>query len=191
MFLNKELLLTGKFIQLEPLQEEHRESLRLISRDEKISTYSPALKSKFDSWFDKALKTLPELEYFTFIVRNLKNKEIVGSTRFYDICFNHKRLSIGHTWYTPDMWGTGINLDCKLLLLNFAFQTLQMNRVAFNIDSRNERSRAAVKKLGATEEGILRQHIILDDGFIRDTVVYSILKNEWPSLAIKLNNHLL
>ena len=88
------------------------------------------------------------------------------------------------------MWGTGINLDCKLLLLTYAFNELQMNRVEFYIDSRNERSRSAVKKLGATEEGILRQHIILEDGYIRDTVVYSILKNEWPSLSMKLNEKL-
>ncbi len=184
--LNKELLLTGKFIQLEPLQEEHRELLRLLSRDEKISVYSPALKLKFDDWFDKALKIVPNSNQFSFIVRNIKNQKIVGSTRFYEILFDHKRLSIGFTWYTPEMWGTGINLDCKLLLLNYAFNELQINRVEFYIDSRNERSRFAVKKIGAVEEGILRQHIVLDDGYIRDTVIYSILKNEWPFLSGKL-----
>ncbi len=184
--LNKDIILTGQFIQLEPLQEMHRETLRLLSKDERISVYLPALRLKFDSWFDKALKTFPELEQFTFIVRNLQNKKIIGSTRFYEICFSHKRLAIGYTWYTPEMWGTGVNLDCKLLLFNYVFQLLQINRVEFHIDSRNERARFAVKKLGATEEGVLRQNTILDDGYVRDTVVYSVLKKEWPSLSIKM-----
>lgn len=188
--LNKKIVLTGKLIQLEPLQEEHREYLKLLSRNEKTSAYSPTLKLKFDGWFDKALKDTPESEQLTFIVRHLKTQDIVGSTRFYEIYFNHQRLSIGYTWYIPEVWGTGVNVDCKLLLLNHAFQELQMNRVEFDIDARNERSRCAVKKLGATEEGILRQHIILDDGHIRDTVIYSILKNEWPALSITLQNRL-
>lgn len=188
--IKKDILLTGKMVQLEQLTESHRDSLKALSRDDKISAYSPALKLKFDSWFDKALMTFPESEQFAFIVRDLNSSEIVGSTRFYDINMNHKRLTIGYTWYTPDRWGSGINLDCKLLLLNYAFQILQMNRVEFQIDSRNERSRFAVKKLGATEEGVLRQHIILDDGYVRDTVVYSILKNEWATLSVKLNDKL-
>lgn len=188
--LNENTKLIGKLIQLEPLQEIHRDTLRQVSSDDKISAYSPALKLKFDSWFDKALKKISDAGQFSFVVRNLRNDKIVGSTRFYDIYFDHKRLAIGYTWYTPDMWGTGINLDCKLLLLNCAFEELKMNRIEFFIDSRNERSRFAVKKLGATEEGMLRQHIILDDGFIRDTVVYSILKNEWPLLLAKLQEKL-
>lgn len=83
-------------------------------------------------------------------------------------------------------WGTGINLDCKLLLQNYSFNILKINRIEFFSDFRNERSRFAVKKLGATEEGVLRQHIILDDGYLRDTVVYSILKYKWLFLSSKL-----
>lgn len=176
---DKNLILTGQIVQLEQLQEIHRKTLRTLSKDEKISLYSPALRLKFDSWFDKALS---QAEQFTFVVRQLQNQKMIGSTRFYEINLNHKRLAIGYTWYIPDVWGTGVNLDVKLLLLNYAFQIAGINRVEFHIDSRNERSRFAVKKLGATEEGILRQHIILDDGYVRDTVVYSILKEEWPSL---------
>jgi RimJ/RimL family protein N-acetyltransferase len=176
----KNFVLTGQVIQLEPIKEEHRNSLKLLSQDDRVSTYSPALKLKFDSWFDKALKALPE--QLTFIVRHLKNQQIIGSTRLYEINFDHKRLTIGYTWYQPDFWGSGVNLDCKLLLLNYAFHILNMNRVEFCVDSRNERSRAAVKKLGAIEEGILRQHIVLEDGYVRDTVIYSILKSEWQKI---------
>jgi RimJ/RimL family protein N-acetyltransferase len=107
---------------------------------------------------------------------------VIGSTRFYEIDLNHKHLAIGYTWYIPEVWGTGINTECKLLLLKYAFETLLMNRVEFYIDARNERSRAAVKKLGAKEEGVLREHIILEDGYVRDTVVYSILAKEWKTI---------
>ena len=188
--LTKDVTLTGRIIQLEPIKEEHRDTLKLLSRDDRISTYSPTLKLKFDGWFDKALKTFPDSPQLTFIVRHLGNQQIIGSTRFYEINLDHARLTIGYTWYLPDYWQTGVNLDAKLLLLNYAFQILNMNRVEFCIDSRNTRSRHAVKKLGATEEGTLRNHIILDDGYIRDTVIYSILKPEWSSLLLDLNARL-
>jgi RimJ/RimL family protein N-acetyltransferase len=183
-------LLTGKYIQLEILQPNHFEVLKQLSQDNKISAYSPALKLKFDSWFNKALKQLPENPQLSFIVRTLANQKIVGSTRFYEISSDHKRLAIGYTWYVPEVWGTYVNAECKLLLLQYAFETLLMNRVEFFIDARNERSRMAVKKLGASEEGILRQHIILEDGYVRDTVVYSIVKNEWLPINLLLNKRL-
>lgn len=179
--LGKSVLLKGQLIQLEPLQEMHRDRLKLLSQDEKISTYSPALKLKFDSWFDKALKTAPEDQQFTFVVRELQSNEIVGSTRFYEICFSNRRLTVGYTWLIPPVWGMGVNRESKLLLLDYAFNFLDMNRVEFHVDARNKRSRLAVKKIGAIEEGLLREHVILDDGYIRDTVIYSILKKEWPS----------
>lgn len=186
----KPILLTGLYVQLEPIQEKHYEILKALSQHEKISTYSPALKLKFDSWFNKALKKYPESRQISFIVRTLSDQKIVGSTRFYEIYLEHKRLAIGYTWYIPDVWGSTVNTESKLLLLEYAFETLLINRVEFFIDSRNDRSRAAVKKLGATEEGTLRQHIILDDDYIRDTVVYSILKNEWPTISTHLRKKL-
>lgn len=188
--LEKNIILSGQLIQLEPLQKKHREILKKLSQDEKISTYSPALKLKFDGWFDKALKTFPQFEQFTFIVRHLKSNEVIGSTRYYEIGLSNKRLAIGYTWYTPSVWGTGVNLESKLMLLNYAFNSLNMNRVEFHIDSRNLRSCFAVEHLGATKEGLLRKNIILDDGYVRDTVIYSILKKEWPSLSNKLNEKL-
>jgi RimJ/RimL family protein N-acetyltransferase len=135
---------------------------------------------------NKALKPYPESRQVSFVVITLSDNKIVGSTRFYEINPEHKKLALGFTWYLPEVWGSLVNPECKLLLLQYAFEVLQVNRVEFFIDSRNARSRAAVKKLGATEEGILRQHIILEDGFIRDTILYSILKSEWP--AVLSNN---
>jgi len=182
----KSITLTGLHVQLEPVQESHREILRTLSFDEKVSLYAPALKLQFDSWFNKALHSYPASRQLSFIVRTLSDQKIVGSTRFYEIHTEHNRLSIGYTWYIPAVWGSVVNSECKLLLLRYAFQELQVNRIEFFIDSRNERSRAAIKKLGATEEGLLRQHIILDDGYLRDTVVYSILRNEWPTILCHL-----
>jgi RimJ/RimL family protein N-acetyltransferase len=184
------IILTRTFVKLETLDETHRSDLQKISQDDRISAYSPILKLNFDAWFDKALKSSAESSQITFVVRTLKDDKIVGSTRFYDIDLKHKRLAIGYTWYVPEVWGSSVNAECKLLLLRYAFETLQMNRVEFFIDARNARSRAAVKKLGATEEGILRQHIILEDGFTRDTVVCSILKQEWATVLSNLEKRI-
>jgi N-acetyltransferase len=123
-------------------------------------------------------------------VRTLLDNKIVGSTRFYEIHPDHQRLAIGYTWYTPNVWGTTVNPECKLLLLRYAFDILRANRIEFFIDARNDRSRAAIQKLGATQEGILRKHIVLDDHFVRDTVVYSILKDEWPTVLSNLEKRL-
>lgn len=185
-----QMTLTGSYVQLEPLNENHRKIVKEISQDEKITAYSPALKQKFDSWFNKALKSYQESRQLSFIVRTLSNDKIIGSTRYYDIYLEHQRLSIGFTWYIPSVWGTFVNAESKLLLLKHAFDTLSVNRVEFFIDSRNIRSLAAIKKLGATQEGLLRQHIVLDDGYIRDTIVCSILKSEWPAVLSNLQHKL-
>lgn len=183
----KKIILTGKYIQLEALQASHYEVLKKLSQDERISTYSPALKLKFEAWFKKALQNENQL---SFIVKQILNNEIVGSTRFYDIHQDHQRLTIGYTWYIPEVWGTVVNLESKKLLFEYAFNVLHMNRIEFFIDARNLRSRNAVNKLGATEEGVLREHIHLEDGYIRDTVVYSILKKEWPELSLVLDERI-
>ena len=111
---------------------------------------------------------------------------------YYHIDRGHRRLCIGYTWLIPEVWGTYVNSECKYLLLKHAFEDLNINRVEFMADARNYRSRAALKKLGAREEGILRQHMILENGYVRDTVVFSIIKSEWPEIKMALHqlNHL-
>lgn len=190
LMLQSNHILTGKYVKLEPLSVTHRNTLKILSQDERISTYSPALKLNFNTWFDKALQSPPIARQLTFIVRTVNDNKIVGTTRFYDIYPEHKRLTIGYTWYIPEVWGSFVNAECKLLLLRYAFETLEVNRIEFFIDSRNKRSLAAVKKLGAIEEGLLRQHIVLEDGFMRDTVVYSILKQEWSNVLANLEKRL-
>lgn len=179
--------LSGQFVDLELLNQNHREDLRIIAQDESIWTYFPydPTGNNFDVWFDKALNL--EQQQMVFAVRSKKNHKLIGSTRYYDISQKNRRLAIGHTWYIKEVRGTPVNPETKLLLLTYAFEALNINRVEFFADARNLHSRAALKKLGAVEEGTLRQHLILSkDGYIRDSVVFSILKTDWDDVKEKL-----
>jgi N-acetyltransferase len=190
----QETILKGSWIQLESLNESHKGELYDAAQDEAIWTHhsSKAFGEKFYRWFDKAIKCFQHQQHLPFIVRRISDKKIIGSTRYYDINSEHHRLTIGYTWYIPEVWGTYVNPECKFLLLKFAFEDLQINRVEFVTDSHNARSRAAIKKIGAMEEGVLRYHMILEDGYIRDSVIFSIVKPDWPRvksiLQLKLKN---
>lgn len=185
-------VLKGNWVHLEPLNDSHRDELYAIAQDESIWTYnsSKAFGDRFSRWFDKAIKCLQAEQHLPFVVRRVSDKKLIGSTRYYDINSENHRLTIGYTWYIPEVWGSCVNPECKYLLLKYAFEELQVNRVEFVTDSRNSHSRAAIKKLGATEEGILRHHMILEDGFIRDTVIFSITKPEWSTIKFNLKTRL-
>jgi RimJ/RimL family protein N-acetyltransferase len=102
------------------------------------------------------------------------------------VVLKHRRIEIGSTWYRPELWGTAINPECKLLLLAHAFEVLGVNRVALITDGQNERSQAAIAKLGAVREGVLRSHMVVQGGRVRDTVVFSITATEWPAVRQRL-----
>ncbi len=116
---------------------------------------------------------------YPFIVVDKQTNQYAGCTRFYDIQANYKTLQLGYTWYGQNFRGTGLNKHCKFLLLQFAFETLNMERVEFRADARNNRSIAAMKSIGCTAEGILRNHLPLAAGGRRDSIILSMLKNEW------------
>lgn len=120
---------------------------------------------------------------YPFIVWDKQTERYAGSTRFYDIQLNHKTLQLGYTWYGKDFHGTGLNKHCKYLLLQFAFETLGMERVEFRADNNNARSIAAMKSIGCREEGVLRSHLALPDGKRRDSIILSILRDEWYNTA--------
>lgn len=185
-------VLEGNRLHLEPLHHSHRDELYAIAQDERIWTYnsSKAFGERFYQWFDKAVQCFQAGQHLPFAVRRISDKKLIGSTRYYDINAEHRRLTIGYTWYIPEVWGSWVNPECKYLLLEYAFEALQVNRVEFVTDSRNSRSRAAIKKIGATEEGVLRHHMVLEDGYIRDTVVFSITRPEWPIIKHKLETRL-
>ena len=123
---------------------------------------------------------------YPFIVFDKKAQQYAGSTRFYDIQPHNQMLQLGYTWYGSNFRGTGLNKHCKFLLLQFAFETLQMERVEFRADARNARSIAAMKSIGCTPEGIIRNHMPVHDGTRRDSMILSILKSEWEN-GVKSN----
>jgi RimJ/RimL family protein N-acetyltransferase len=180
--------LTGRWVRLEPLVEAHRDGLRLAADDERIwqHTLVVARGPGFDAWFDEALARLRDGRQFPFAVRQLAGGRLVGSTSYLEPSEAHRRVEIGSTWYSPPAWGTAVNPECKLLLLTHAFEVLGVNRVAFVTDARNERSRAAIAKLGAAREGVLRAHMVTQGGRVRDSVSFSIIAAEWPAVRERL-----
>lgn len=116
---------------------------------------------------------------YPFIVFDKRTQQYAGSTRFYDIQPTNKTLQLGYTWYGNRFQGTGLNKNCKLLLLSFAFEELGMERVEFRADNRNKKSIAAMKSIGCIEEGVLRSHAVIANNERRDSIVLSILKKEW------------
>jgi RimJ/RimL family protein N-acetyltransferase len=181
-------LLTGPWVRLEPLAELHREALRAAADDERIWQYTlvAANGPAFDTWFDEALTQLADGTRIPFAVRRLKDNRLLGSTSYLEPNLKHRRVEIGSTWYVPDVWGNEVNPQCKLLLLAHAFEVLAMNRVSFCTDLRNERSQAAIAKLGAVREGVCRSDRITQGGRIRDSVLFSIIAPEWPDVKANL-----
>ncbi|KTD06130.1 GNAT family acetyltransferase [Legionella gratiana] len=185
-------ILKGSIIHLEPISLRHREGLSKAADDEQIWKYMPqnATKKFFDSWFNSCLDKMVTGEQIIYAVRCKANQAIVGATAYYGIQLENKSLVIGYSWYTPNLWGSKVNPEAKLLMLTQAFECWGINRVELGTDSRNIRSYNAIKKLGATEEGLLRQHMILQDKVITDTIIFSILRSEWPDIKMGLINRL-
>jgi RimJ/RimL family protein N-acetyltransferase len=187
MTLNDGLFLRGSFVVLEPLANSHTNALKNAVTDGELwrlwyaSVPSP---DEMSHYVDTAIKASTGGN-LAFAVRNLKTQQIVGTTRFYNVEPAHKRGLIGYTWYAKSAQGTAINTEAKYLLMQYWFEVQQANAVEFRTHFFNEASRRAIERLGAKQDGILRSHQILKDGSVRDTVVYSIIANEWP--AVKNN----
>lgn len=125
-----------------------------------------------------------------FVIIAQDPNEIIGSTRYGNIDVENRRLEIGWTWLARRWQRTAANTETKLLLLSYAFETLKMQRVELKTDALNKKSRDAIVRLGATQEGIFRKHIVTSSGRIRDSVYYSILDTEWPAIKVRLSNRL-
>jgi RimJ/RimL family protein N-acetyltransferase len=175
------LLAAGR-VRLEPLAEGHRDGLARAADDPRIWTHMPADASGagFTDWFEGSLQTALAGREAVWAVRSLGDDALVGSTRYLAIEPAHRRLEIGHTWYAPSEWGGAVNPACKLALMRHAFETLGFNRVEFKTDNRNLRSQAAIARLGAVREGVLRAHMVRRDGTLRDSVYFSVVQGEWP-----------
>lgn len=141
-----------------------------------------------NKFVENALKAKNEKTEFPFVIVDKQSGDIIGSTRFMDIDDKHQRLEIGYTWLTPAYWRTAINTNCKYLLLRYSFEHLHLQRVQIKTDHENIRSQKAIERIGATKEGILRNHMIRKDGTTRHTVMYSITIEEWPQVKKHLES---
>ena len=183
----------GKHATLEPLAREHEASVRSAAADGELwnlwYTSVPA-PDKTTQWLDIALDMRERLGAMPFVVRDNRSGDVVGSTRYFNVDAQNRRLEIGHTWYARRAQRTPINTECKLMLLTHAFETLRCIAVEFRTHWFNHRSREAILRLGAKQDGVLRNHQVMPDGTKRDTVVFSIIDGEWPAVKRHLQ-HLL
>jgi RimJ/RimL family protein N-acetyltransferase len=183
------VVLVGNKVRLEPLSHEHAQSLYSRGRTGADWTYMPRScfvdQADTRQWIDEALTTAGQLPFA--IIETGKNK-VVGSSRYLNIRPAHRSLEIGWTWLGQDWQRTAINTEAKLLLLSHAFERLGCVRVEFKTDARNVRSQAALERIGAVREGVLRNHMIVQDNFARDSVYFSIIDTEWLDVKARLTS---
>jgi len=188
-FIDSVTLSGRKIALLEPMQREHADELLEAARDGEL----------WDLWYtgiaggdgilgyvESAIKMREELGAMPFVVRRQDDGKVVGSTRYFNVDEKNRRLEIGHTWYSKSMQRTALNTECKLALLEHAFEKLDCIAVEFRTHWFNFDSRAAIARLGAKQDGVLRNHQISPNGTLRDTVVFSIIQSEWPTVKAHL-----
>ncbi|MFB7177371.1 GNAT family N-acetyltransferase [Streptomyces sp. NPDC056257] len=185
--------LVGERVRLEPLAHRHHDGLCEAIRDGSLWELPVTIVPRPDEvrgFIDDALAERARGTQLAYATVDLATGRIAGSTRLMAIDTAHRRLEIGFTFLGGSWQGTGANTEAKLLMLTHAFEGMGMNRVEFLTDVRNGRSRAAISGLGATLEGVLRHHMVMRDGWIRDSALYSITRPEWPDVKRELTDRL-
>jgi RimJ/RimL family protein N-acetyltransferase len=180
-------------VRLEPLSRNHCEALCAIGLDETIWKWFPApvrTPGEMAAWIDSALAMQEAGTALPFAIVDVASGSVAGSTRYGNMEPAHRKLEIGWTWLTPGAQRTAINTEAKYLLLRYAFEQLDCVRVELKTDALNERSRAAILRIGAKYEGILRQHMITSTGRRRDSVYFSVIDTEWPAVKAGLESRL-
>ncbi|MFD1636930.1 GNAT family protein [Evansella tamaricis] len=182
-FYNKHIILENHLVKLIPFKEKYRKQLENIIYDKEVY-YTIECKNdeELDKYIEETVNQRIHGYSYPFLVIDKRTNEIAGSTRFGNIQFNNKRLEIGWTWYGKPYRGTGLNKACKFELLKYAFEIMDFRRVQFSADIRNVRSQKAIKKLGATKEGVFRANYIDTSGVSRDDVYFSIIQREWNGI---------
>jgi RimJ/RimL family protein N-acetyltransferase len=177
------IILEGEFVRLEPLKLDYLESLAAIGLEESIWRWVPTQPKTVDDlrqYVETALDERRRGVSLPFVTISKADEKIVGSTRFGNIDMINRKVEIGWTWINPKWQRTVINTEAKLLMFTHAFETWNCVRVELKTDALNEKSRNAILRIGAKQEGILRRHMITDTGRFRDTVYFSVLDDEWP-----------
>jgi RimJ/RimL family protein N-acetyltransferase len=185
--------LEGRHVRLEPLSLDHHDALCEVGLDEEIWRLSPtpvATRDDMRAYIEEALAGQARGSYLPFATIDKSSSKVVGSTRFGNIDLENRRVEIGWTWIAPAWQRTAVNTEAKYLMLRHAFETLGCMRVEFKTDSLNDRSRNAILRLGAKEEGTFRNHMTTSSGRIRHSVYFSIIDSEWPAVRRDLEEKL-
>lgn len=187
---NTEINLEDNRVKIERLTWDHFDALLPIALTwPDLLRYSPSefgTEAALRSYIENALHLQEQNLKYSFVIYDKHTGSYAGSTSYMHISNKDRRLEIGSTWIGKRFQRTGLNRHCKFLLLQYAFEVLQFERVAFRTDSRNAQSRTAIEAIGASYEGTLRSHMLMPDGYRRDTVCYSMLKNEWPGIEASI-----
>jgi RimJ/RimL family protein N-acetyltransferase len=182
---NPPITLEGTHVRLEPLQESHLDALCVVGLDPELWKWIPIQVLDRDQMLRYIRAALADREKgisLPFATIDRKSNKVIGSTRFLNIDLPNKRVEIGATWIAQPFQRTVINTEAKYLMMRHAFETLGCNRVEWKTDSLNTKSRNAILRLGATQEGIFRQHMVTWSGRLRDTVYFSVIAPEWPAV---------
>ncbi len=185
--------LEGRWVRLEPLQPHHEPALLAISREEEIRRHLAATLDTPEDvhrWMEYAATTAARGVEAPFATVERATGAVVGTTRFMDIQPAHRTAEIGGTWLDRSKWRTVLNSEAKYLMLQYLFDEVGFRRAWFKTDRLNERSQRAIERLGAVREGVLRKHMIVHGGRSRDSVVYSIVDDEWPAIRGKMEQNL-
>jgi RimJ/RimL family protein N-acetyltransferase len=187
------LALHGRDVSLVPLTMEHVEPLSIVGVDAAIWTWTPvrvASRDDMEAFVREALDEQRAGHAVAFAIRIQRSGAVVGSTRFMNVSEVHRRVEIGGTWIMPAWQRSRVNTETKYMLLRHAFDEWHCRRVEFKTHVHNERSRVALLRLGAREEGTLRKHIVQADGTSRDSTYFSIIDDEWPAVRSRLEQRL-
>ncbi len=187
-------ILAGELVRLEPLAPRHEQALWEASRDPRtwrwLSILQPQTPEELSAYLDEALANAAAGIELPFATVLQADDRVVGSTRFLSLRPEHRSIEIGWTWLAPEAWGTGANVEAKLLMLEDAFGRLGCRRVELKTDALNDRSRSAIEALPAEFEGVQRKHMLVRGGENRDTAWYSIVDDDWPAVRRNLLSRL-
>jgi N-acetyltransferase len=181
--------LTGRIVRLEPLQLEHVPALAEVALEPSLWQWTlarPTTEADLRAWASATIANREDGTELPFVTLDAASGRPIGSSRYMNIVLEHRRLEIGWTWVAPPWQRTGANREAKLLMLTYAFETVGCRRVEFKTDSLNEPSRTALLGIGATFEGIFRNHMVMPGGRMRHSAYYSVIDEEWPAVKASL-----